>query len=89
MWVVFVVLTYFVLALLIPVCWSLGRVWWNARRQRTVRCPAAMAPATVRLDALYAARMHALGNREIRVLACSEWPANRGCDQACLPWKLG
>lgn len=88
MWAAFLVLLYFVLALLIPVCWSLGRVWWKARKERPVRCPEAMVPATVRLDPLYAARMHALGNREIRVRACSEWPERRGCGQACLPWKV-
>jgi len=84
MWVVFTVISYFVLALLIPVVWASTRTWRRARAARQVTCPALGAPARVVLDPWYAVRMHALGNGELRVLDCARWPDRRHCLQDCL-----
>ena len=84
MWVTYFFLSYLMLALAIPLCWSLVPVWRRARQARQVSCPAGPNPATVELDGWYAVKMHALGEREACVRNCSEWPARRGCRQACL-----
>jgi hypothetical protein len=51
---------------------------------RRVDCPGTALVATVNLDLWYAVRMHALGNRELRVIGCSEWPQRCNCPQNCL-----
>jgi hypothetical protein len=84
MWAVLVVMTYFVLALLAPIGWALGRTWYKARLPRRVACPVVYKPATVDMDAWFAARMHALGMPETRVRNCSLWPARANCSRECL-----
>lgn len=84
MWVVYTVIAYFVLALLVPVGWSLGRTWRRTCRSRHVTCPALGTPALVTLDPWYAVRMHALGNDELRVRDCIRWPQHSQCRRECL-----
>ncbi|MBZ5624463.1 MAG: hypothetical protein LAQ69_38060 [Acidobacteriia bacterium] len=84
MWSVYTVIGYFLLALLIPLGWALGRTWRRARTSRHLDCPAAGFPALVRLDPWYAVRMHARGDSEPRVRDCTCWPAHGECRQECL-----
>ena len=84
MWVVYCFVGYLALAMLIPVGWALVPIWRRARATRHVYCPAASHTAVVSLDPWYPARMHALGNRELRVKDCSQWPQRCNCGQACL-----
>jgi hypothetical protein len=84
MWVVPVFVAYLILAFSIPVMWSLARVWRRAHIVRQVQCPEMGNSAVVDLDAWYAVKMHALGNRELCVRNCSRWSEKRGCEQACL-----
>jgi len=84
MWVVWFFLSYLLLALAIPVGWSLVPLWRRMRQARSVNCPFATTPAVVRLDAWYAVKMHALGERELCVEDCSRWPGNAACGQMCL-----
>jgi hypothetical protein len=84
MWPVYTVITYFVLALLIPVGWALGRVWRKARQSRNVTCPWFGASATIALDPCFAVRMHARGDNELKVLNCARWPERNDCGQQCL-----
>jgi hypothetical protein len=84
MWAVYVVIAWFLLALLLPVGWSLGRTWHRIRVPRPVTCPGLQAPALIAMDPRYAVRMHALGNDELRVKQCSRWPERRQCGQECL-----
>ncbi len=84
MWAVYTVIGYFLLALLLPVGWTLLPVWRRARRARYVTCPALSSPAEIRLDPWFAARNRALGGPELRVRSCSEWPRRRECGRECL-----
>jgi hypothetical protein len=89
MWVVYFVISYFVLALLIPVLVALVPAWRRARISRKVTCPAVGLPATIGCDPWYAVRMHTVGNygRELLVRRCSRWPEQGGCAQECLTAK--
>jgi len=84
MWSVYTVIGYFLLALLIPVCWALGNAWRLARIARQLTCPALGAPADVGLDPWFAVRKHVSGANELRVLQCSRWPEHGDCAQECL-----
>ncbi len=84
MWVPYFFVSYLLLALAIPLGWSLVPLWRRASAARCVRCPDAQKPVTVRLDPWYAVKMHALGNPELRLQACTEWPGRRECSQQCL-----
>lgn len=82
MWVSYFFVSYLVLALAIPLGWSLVPLWRRMREARCVQCPDAARSAVVRLDPWYAVKMHARGDREFRVRDCSQWP--RRCGQECL-----
>jgi hypothetical protein len=84
MWVTYFFLSYLVLALAIPLGWSLVPLWRRAREARCVSCPGVSQTATVRLDPWYAVKMHARGDRELRVKDCSRWPEQCACTQECL-----
>ena len=84
MWVVYFFFSYLFLALAIPLSWSLIPLWRKAHQPRQVNCPDVSRTATVRLDPWYAVKMHALGNRELRVQACSQWPQRCTCTQQCV-----
>jgi len=76
---------FFVLALVLPAIWALGKVYARTRGTREVSCPDAHQLAIVQLDACHAVAMHARGETFRRVKACSLWPERRGCEQGC--WK--
>jgi hypothetical protein len=84
MWSVYAVIGYFLLALLIPVCWALLPVWRRSRAARQVNCPAIAGAALIRLDPWYAMRGRVAGRDEFRVRDCSQWPARDKCAQQCL-----
>jgi hypothetical protein len=84
MWPVYFIVSYFLLALLIPVCWSLAKTWRFARGARVLTCPPLGNTAQVALDPWFAMRRHALGADDFRVLECSHWPERRDCTQECL-----
>lgn len=84
MWVVYTVMSFFLLALLVPVCLALVPTWRSVRPARHVACPPCGERAVVAMDPWYAVRMHALGNYELRVRECSRWPEGRHCNQECL-----
>jgi hypothetical protein len=84
MWPVYLVMTWFVLALVVPAGWASWKVWRRARVSRELACPVTGAPALVKLDPWYAVKMHARGNRELRVMDCACWPERRDCGQECL-----
>jgi len=84
MWVVYFFLSYLILALAIPLLWSLVRRWRDAALPRCIRCPETAKPVSVRLDPWYAVKMHALGNPEFRLRDCTEWPERSQCGRECL-----
>jgi hypothetical protein len=84
MWAYYTILTYFVLALVVPVAWSVGRAYRGARGPRKVTCPRTDDFAIIELDAKFAARMHVMGDVRQRVGLCSRWPEAMGCAQECL-----
>lgn len=84
MWSVYTVIGYFLLALLLPAGWGLGRTWRRAQISRHVTCPESGIPALVRLEPAYAVRMHARGDREPLVRECTRWAERGGCRQECL-----
>ena len=75
---------FFVIALLAPTAWELTKVYRRSRSARQITCPEANCAATIQLNALHAAAMHARGDTARRVKACSLWPDRQGCQQACL-----
>jgi hypothetical protein len=84
MWVIYFFLSYLVLALAIPLGLALVPLWRRAQAARIVRCPAAAKSVTVRMDPWFAVKMHALGNPELRLRDCTEWPQRGECDRGCL-----
>jgi hypothetical protein len=84
MWVVYCFVSYLALALIIPAGCALVPIWLRSRKSRHVYCPAASHTAMVTLDPWFAVRMHALGNQELCVKACSQWPQRRSRGQTCL-----
>ena len=84
MWPVYLVIAWFLLALLLPPGWALWHTWRRARVSRHLTCPVNGGPARVTLDPWYAVRMHALGNNELRVIDCACWPERRDCSRECL-----
>lgn len=75
---------FFVIAVIAPAAWALGKVYLRSRAAREVTCPEAQQFATIRLDAAHAVAMHALGEYKCRVKSCSLWPERQPCRQACL-----
>ena len=84
MWSVYTVIGYFLLALLIPVSWALGKTWRHARTARQLTCPQTGVAADVGLDPWFAVRKHVSGANEFRVLKCSHWPEHGDCGRECL-----
>jgi len=82
-------LTFDVLAILVMAAIVLGlqRAGGPAMNYRSVRvltCPATHQSAAVQLDAWRGAIGWVFGRPALRIHRCSEWPSQRGCDQACL-----
>jgi hypothetical protein len=83
MWPVYLVILWFVLALLVPPIWSTGRVYLRAHGCRNVKCPGRQDTAIIRPDALYAIRSNLLAEPRWRVENCTLWPEQQ-CEQECL-----
>jgi hypothetical protein len=83
MWSVYTIIGYFLLALLIPTCWMALSVRRRVRGTREVRCPQDGRRSIIELDTWYAVRKHALGDPELLVARCSQWPRRSGCGQGC------
>lgn len=84
MWVAWLFIAYLVLAVAIPLAWTLVPVWREARAARIVRCPEGSKSVTVRLDPWHGAKMHMRGDRGRRVQDCTEWPERASCGRGCL-----
>lgn len=84
MWAVYVFIACWILALAGPTAWAVWPTWRKAHRSRQVSCPRLSGPALITLDPWYAVRMHAVGNRELRVRNCGRWPEGRDCGRECL-----
>ena len=54
------------------------------RGVRVITCPGTGEPAAVELAAWRAATRPGFGRRSLRIHQCSEWPARRNCDHACV-----
>ena len=83
MWALYSIMTFFVLALVIPAGWALTRVYREARGRSQVTCPETDEPELVQLDRRYAVAMYALGNPNVRLQTCTRWPERQNCDQGC------
>lgn len=56
---------------------------WEYREPVDIICPETLNSATVEVNGKHAARTRFAGREELRIAACSRWPARRECDQAC------
>jgi len=84
MWVAYAFIGYLVAAITVPVGVALAPVWRKRRSAEQVTCPYTGTTALISLDPWHAARMHALGNYELRVRSCTFWPEQCDCAQECL-----
>ena len=84
MWVMYFFISYLILALLIPLVWSVGRVYARMHNPREVRCPSGNRLAGIAPDVRYAIKTHLLADCALRVHSCSLWPERRGCRQECV-----
>jgi hypothetical protein len=66
---------------LFPVALS---VFADFRKPREVICPENAEPASVTVDATYAALTSAVGANRLRLDGCSRWPDRGACNRACL-----
>jgi hypothetical protein len=82
--VLFLVPVWFILALVIPTAWSIGKVHSRTRGRRLVICPETNRAANIELDARYAVAMHVVGNPIQKVQYCSRWPEHQSCGRECL-----
>ena len=65
-------------------------VWYESAKHdygepANVLCPETMEMVEVLLDTDYAARTRLASHERLRIAACTRWPENRECDQACAP----
>src|ERR1035437_6990811 len=63
-----------------------GLAWWKYRGQRVIVCPENQLPAGVVVDARHAAASSLLGAPELRLAACSRWPAFGGGPFGAIEW---
>jgi hypothetical protein len=82
--VLFLVPVWFILALVIPTAWSIGKVYSRSRGRRIVICPETNRAANIELDARYAVAMHLVGNPVCKIQYCSRWPEHQSCSRECL-----
>lgn len=75
---------FFLIAIVVPAAWAVGKVYLKSRGEREIACREAGHMATIELDARHAVAMHAIGETRRRVKSCSLWPERRGCGQNCL-----
>jgi hypothetical protein len=60
------------------------RLWWKYRGERVITCPENLRPAGISVDAARVAALAIAGTPQLRLSACSRWPALAGCGQECL-----
>jgi len=76
-------LVLFVLSF-IPMGWVTLRAYRRYRGTRVVTCPETGCGAAVELDRAHAAKTFAVGEADLRVTSCTQWPANKECAQECV-----
>jgi hypothetical protein len=81
---VFYLLVLYCAVSLFVVGWLVAQSYRSMRDPRTVVCPETKRHAIVLLDAVHSTTMWVLGKPSRRVLACSEWPERRNCQQQCV-----
>jgi len=82
--VLYLIPVWFVLALLIPIVWSVSKVYGWAAGRRVVICPETDRVANIELDRHHAVAMHVIGNADQRIQYCSRWPEHDMCARRCL-----
>jgi len=82
--VLYLIPVWFVLALLIPLTWSVTKVYSQSRGRRVVICPDNQRAANIELDARHAVTMHIVGNPGRKIQDCSRWPGRQNCGRECL-----
>jgi hypothetical protein len=75
---------WFVLALLIPIAWSVGKAFRRSKGPKVVICPETSVSTIIELDVRDAVAMHVVGNPTRKIQYCSRWPAQQTCDRACV-----
>jgi hypothetical protein len=82
--VLYLIPVWFVLALLIPIVWSVSNVRSWAAGRRVVICPETERATNIELNCRHAIAMHAFGNPGLRIQYCSRWPEHETCGRECL-----
>ncbi len=82
--VLYLIPLWFILALLIPLTWSVNKVYSRSRGKRVVICPDNHRAANIELDARHAVAMHIAGNPGHKIQSCSRWPDRQDCGRECL-----
>jgi hypothetical protein len=80
---------FLILAVAFVLSWiPVGVVYLFARRRnsgdRVITCPESLGPEVVRVDAGHAARTELLGEKDLRLTACSRWPEMEDCGRDCI-----
>lgn len=71
-------------ASLIPLIVVLVRAHGRFSGRRSIFCPIGKRTVQVRFDAGHAAWTSVMGETDLRVASCSEWPARKDCAAECL-----
>jgi len=82
--VLYLIPLWFILVMLIPITWSLSKVYSRSRGRHVVICPDNHRTANIELDARHAVAMHILGNSARKIQYCSRWPDRQDCGRECL-----
>ena len=76
-------LALFVLSF-IPIGWVALRAYRRFRGARVVTCPETGCGAAVEIDRAHATRTFVVGETELRLTSCTQWPDRKGCAQGCV-----
>jgi hypothetical protein len=68
----------------IPMGWVVLRAYRRFRGKRVVTCPETGCAAAVEVDRAHAAVTTAMGEPELRLTSCTQWPEKKGCGQDCV-----
>lgn len=82
--VLYLIPVWFILVMLIPITWSLSKIYSRSRGRRVVICPDNHRAANIELDARHAVAMHIIGNPVRKIQDCSRWPDRQDCGRECL-----
>ena len=83
MTIIQLILGAFLLSLL-PALWIAGRAFFRHRGTRVVSVPGDGLTRAVGVDLRHAGVTTAIGEPELRIASCSQWPERRACGQTCL-----